>query len=208
MVRIDKLQTFLREQLPHVRCATPTSPEYAELREAFMLDSPTVPLAIVRPHNAEDVAPLVRFAVTNDIGLTVRTGGHDLYGRCFAQDCLTIDMRDVSFVEIDQDKLSATIGGGTLAGEVAEALTEQKLATAFGTVSSVGYVGWAIHGGYGPFIANYGLGVDQILGAKVVNYEGDIIQADAEMLSVIRGGGGTLGVIVEMKIKVYPLESV
>lgn len=57
-------------------------------------------------------------------------------------------------------------------------------------------------------MGNYGLGVDQILGAKVVNYEGKIVDADEKMLQVIRGGGGTLGVIVTMTIKVYPLDKV
>ena len=65
-----------------------------------------------------------------------------------------------------------------------------------------------IQSGYGPFVGNYGLGVDQILGAKVVNYEGKIVDADEKMLQVIRGGGGTLGVIVAMRIKVYPLDKV
>jgi FAD/FMN-containing dehydrogenase len=57
-------------------------------------------------------------------------------------------------------------------------------------------------------VANYGLGVDQILGAKVVNSEGRIIEADEKMLQVIRGGGGALGVIVAMTIKTYPLDKV
>ena len=65
-----------------------------------------------------------------------------------------------------------------------------------------------ISSGYGPFVGNYGLGVDQILGAKVVNYEGRIVEANERMLQAIRGGGGTLGVIVALKIKVYPLDKV
>ena len=57
-------------------------------------------------------------------------------------------------------------------------------------------------------MGNFGLGVDQILGAKVVTHEGKIVEADERMLQVIRGGGGTLGVIVAMTIKVYPLDKV
>lgn len=52
------------------------------------------------------------------------------------------------------------------------------------------------------------MGVDQILGAKIVNWKGRIVEADERMLQAIRGGGGTLGVIVAMTIKVYPLEKV
>jgi hypothetical protein len=52
------------------------------------------------------------------------------------------------------------------------------------------------------------MGVDLILGAKLVNHEGSIVEADERMLQAIRGGGGTLGVIVEMRIKVFPLDKV
>jgi FAD/FMN-containing dehydrogenase len=52
------------------------------------------------------------------------------------------------------------------------------------------------------------MGVDQILGAKVVNCEGKLVEGDERMLQAIRGGGGTLGVIAEMTIKIYPLDKV
>ncbi len=208
MDKAQRPEIFLQKHHPHIRYVDSTSPDYEELREAFILDIPTVPIAIVRPQNAEDVAALVQYAVSSDIDITVRTGGHDLWGRCFAQDALAIDMRDIAFVYIAEDRCSAKIGGGVLTGDLATTLAQHKLATSMGSVSSVGYVGWATHGGYGPFIANYGLGVDQILGAKLVNHGGKIVEADPDMLRAIRGGGGMLGVIVELTIKVYPLEKV
>lgn len=54
----------------------------------------------------------------------------------------------------------------------------------------------------------YGLGVDQILGATVVNYKGELIEADEDLLKGIRGGGGNLGIIVALKVKIYPFDSV
>ncbi len=72
----------------------------------------------------------------------------------------------------------------------------------------MGYVGWATLGGYGPFSTSHGLGVDQIVAAKVVNAKGELVEADAELLQGIRGGGGIFGVIVELTIKVYPLKEV
>jgi len=72
----------------------------------------------------------------------------------------------------------------------------------------VGYAGWSMLGGYGPFSSSYGLGVDQIVGAKVVKADGEVIDADNELLFGIRGAGGTLGVVVELTIKVYPVGKV
>jgi FAD/FMN-containing dehydrogenase len=77
-----------------------------------------------------------------------------------------------------------------------------------GTISSVGYVGWSTLGGYGPLSSFYGLGVDQIIGARIVDAQGQIVDANDEVLAGVRGGGGTLGIIVELTIKVYPLEKV
>jgi FAD/FMN-containing dehydrogenase len=54
----------------------------------------------------------------------------------------------------------------------------------------------------------YGLGVDQIVGAKIVNAKGELVEANDEMLKGIRGGGGIFGVIAELAIKVYPLKEV
>lgn len=75
-------------------------------------------------------------------------------------------------------------------------------------MASVGYVGWATLGGYGPFSSSHGLGADQIVGAKVVDAKGELVEADEELLKGIRGGGGIFGIIVELTIKVYPLKEV
>lgn len=75
-------------------------------------------------------------------------------------------------------------------------------------MASVGYVGWATLGGYGPFSGMYGLGADQIAGARLVDARGELVDANEELLKGIRGGGGIFGVIVELTVKVYPLKEV
>lgn len=205
--QLASLETFL-EKHPHITYATPSSPNYASLRQIFTRDQHATPLAIVRPVSATDVSLLVKFAVSNSIKFTIRTGGHNLSGACFAQDALTIDMRDIAHVEIASDKKTARIGGGILQLDLAIELEKDGLATPTGTIASVGYVGWATYGGYGPFSNQWGLGVDQIVGAKVVNAKGDVVEADERLLKGLRGGGGLFGVIVELTIRVYPLKKV
>jgi len=117
-------------------------------------------------------------------------------------------MRDIAYVNVDKQCSTAKVGGGVLLAGLAKALAKEGLATAIGTNTSVGYVGWATYGGYGPFSANYGLGVDQIVGAKLVDANGKIVEADERLLKGIRGAGGVFGVIVELTIKVYPLKAV
>jgi FAD/FMN-containing dehydrogenase len=121
---------------------------------------------------------------------------------------LLIDLRAFTSVTVAPDRKSATVGGGILQQELGNELWKDGLATPTGAVPAVGYVGWAIYGGYGPFSAHWGLGVDQIIGATVVNAEGELVSADEDLLHGIRGAGGAFGVIVDLTIKVYPLTSV
>jgi hypothetical protein len=111
-------------------------------------------------------------------------------------------------IQVSADKKTARIGGGILFRNLLEGLGNHGLITPVGTIGTVGYVGWATLGGYGPYSASYGLGLDQIVGAKVVNADGRLVDADARMLKGIRGSGGNYGVIVELTIKVYPVQEV
>ena len=194
---------------PRITYVTPSSANYTAQRETYIADNSAVPLAIVRPQNAEDVAALVSFSKANDIDFVVRSGGHDLYGRSEVDGALTIDMRDINFVDTNstsKNESVAKIGGGILMFDLATKLSKYDLATAFGSIASVGYVGWSTYGGYGGFSPHYGLGVDQIIGAKIVNAGGEVVDANPAVLKGIRGAGGNFGVIVELTIKVYHLK--
>jgi FAD/FMN-containing dehydrogenase len=191
-----------------LRYVTPDSPDYTSLRTAYSLESIPVPIGIARPQNARDVSDIVSFAVSKGVAITVRSGGFDLSGRCYAQDALCIDVRDINYVKVNDSNTAATIGGGVSLGDVGRALSKLDLVTPLGSVPRIGYTGWATHGGYSMMEGNFGMGVDQILAAKIVNYEGKIVEADTQMLQVLRGGGGTLGVVVELTIKVYSLDKV
>lgn len=205
--KLSLLEDFLAHR-PGVTYVTPSSPNYPVERETYIADNPAVPLAIVRPQNANDVAALVSFSTSNGIDFVVRSGGHDVFGRSQVDGALTIDMRDINFVDATKNGSVAKIGGGILTLDLATKLSKYDLVTAFGSIGSVGYVGWSSYGGYASFSPHYGLGVDQIVGAKIVNPKGEIVEANPAILKGIRGAGGVFGVIVELTIKVYPLRKV
>ncbi|CAJ2508078.1 Uu.00g092640.m01.CDS01 [Anthostomella pinea] len=201
---IAKLQEHLAQH-PSIKLITREDPDFEAVRACFV-KRPAKPSAIARPQSAEDVQALVRYCVGNGVDFNVRAGGHDCAGRSQVHDALTIDLRDLHHVRISDDKTTASVGGGILFRELTKALGEEDLVTPVGTIASVGYVGWAILGGYGPFSTSYGLGADQIVGAKLVDAKGELIDASEELLKGIRGGGGIFGVIVELTVKVYPLK--
>jgi FAD/FMN-containing dehydrogenase len=115
-------------------------------------------------------------------------------------------MRSIAYVRPSDDNSTARIGGGTLLSQVANELADHSLVTTLGNVGSVGYVGFATIGGYGPLSQKFGLAVDQIVGARIVDAQGRIIECEESHLVGIRGGGPALGIILELTIKVYPLQ--
>ncbi|KAI0594720.1 FAD-binding domain-containing protein [Biscogniauxia sp. FL1348] len=199
------LQQYLSGQCPDIRVLTPSSPEFEAVRACFVKRD-AVPLAIARPQTAQHVQALVRYCVENKVEFVVRSGGHDCAGRSQVHGALTIDMRDIKYVRVSEDSQTARVGGGTIFRDLTRELDARGLITPVGTIASVGYVGWATLGGYGPFSTSHGLGVDQIVGAKLVDAKGELVDAGDELLRGIRGGGGIFGVIVELTIKVYPLK--
>ncbi|KAJ5317557.1 hypothetical protein PENANT_c079G00962 [Penicillium antarcticum] len=194
-------------QANSIKYVLQSSAEYAQARTVFNASRPDNPLAVVYPQTAGEISTLIKYAQANSIPFTLRTGGHNLEGRTLVEDALVIDLRALNKVSISEDRQSATIQGGTLQGEVGSHLWAEGLGTPLGSVPSVGYVGWATYGGYGAFSSHWGLGVDQILGATVMNPDGEIVTADETILQGIRGAGGLFGVILDLTVQVYPLSN-
>lgn len=138
--------------------------------------------------------------------LSVRAAGISLVDQVEGR--LSNDMRLMNDVHADTARCTARIGGGCTVGHVAAELAQHKYIMSFPPIPAAGYVGWATLGGYGPYAASFGLGVDQILGAKLFNWKGERKDAEEELLKGIRGGGGNFGIIVELTVKRYPLEKV
>ncbi|EED19921.1 6-hydroxy-D-nicotine oxidase, putative [Talaromyces stipitatus ATCC 10500] len=202
----DSSSSLLKEN-PEIKCTLPSSPDYASDRKIYLNSRTANPLAIAHPESAEQVSALARFLRSHGIKFTVRGGCHNLQGLCIEEDALTIDMRAFTSVKIAADRQTATVGGGILQDELSNALWSERLATPTGSIPSVGYVGWAMYGGYGPFSSSWGLGADQIVAATVVDASGRITEADETLLNGIRGAGGAFGLILDVSIKVYPLKT-
>ncbi|KAM5523796.1 d-lactate dehydrogenase [Fusarium oxysporum f. sp. phaseoli] len=199
-------QAFIAEH-PNIKVTLPGDAEWVDITKCFIKTSNS-PSIIARPQDASHVQDLVHFCTFHNVGFVVRSGGHDCTGRSQVNGALTIDMRDIQYVKVSEDKRTAQIGGGIFTRELTKALDAEELITPTAPNASVGYVGWATLGGYSPLSNKYGLGVDQIAGAKYVNAEGVLVDAAADELMAIRGGGGCLGVITEMTIKIYPLKEI
>ena len=204
----DLLTLF--DQYPEI-VYTRSDPLYNQLSIAFNQAVSVKPLAIVRALKEEHVIATVKAARTTGLPLGIRCGGYDLAGRNIegTESGIILDIRGLNSVSIADDKTSASIGGGILGGELAPVLHEHDLFTPVGWHPKVGYAGWALGGGYGMYASAYGMGVDQILAARLVLADGTVKDLDdenhSELLWALRGAGnGIWGVVTELTIKVYP----
>ncbi|CAG7974282.1 unnamed protein product [Penicillium salamii] len=204
--KLPALESFL-QNFPTIKYISPVSPEYPTARKVFKSDRPDNPLAIVQPQSPSDLCALIKYAKSQSLQFTIRCGGHNLEGRVLVEGALLIDIRALSAVTIAPDRQTATVQGGILQQELGNKLWAEGLATPIGSIPSAGYVGWATYGGYGPFSGHWGLGVDQILGATIINHDGEILKADESLLRGIRGAGGLFGVTLDLTIKLYPMTS-
>lgn len=166
------------------------------------------PAFITLPNTAAQVAAVVKHCIATDRHFIVRGGGHDCHGRYTTAGAVSIDLRRMSFTTVAPGRKTATIGGGTTVLQLLTALEEQGLEAASPLCGDVGYTGWCLLGGLGPWTSRYGIGSDQIVGALVVNADGEVIEADERLLKGLRGGGGSLGVVVHLVIRVYPIDEV
>ncbi|MBW4639938.1 MAG: FAD-binding oxidoreductase [Gloeocapsa sp. UFS-A4-WI-NPMV-4B04] len=201
------LTAFLTGQL-----LLPDDAAYERVRHLWNRKVKTQPAAIVRCLTVQDVIHTVRWTRAQGLPLSVRGGGHDFAGRALVENGVVIDLSQMRAVTIDPDARSAHVQGGATAGDLMEAAQEYGLATATGTVSSVGMAGFTLGGGYSPLIGAYGLGADNLLSAQVVTADGQLVTANAQehadLLWGLRGGGGNFGAVVSLEYRLHPLTTV
>ncbi|KAK4080990.1 CAZyme family AA7 [Trichoderma harzianum] len=190
---------------------TKADPVYETISPAFKKSTTTKPLAVVRPLNESHVQATVKAARAAGLPLGIRSGGLEMEGRNYngVDKGILLDLRSLCSIDVSDDKASALIGGGTIAADLAVSLSKQGVFTPIGWHPRLGYAGWAMAGGYGLYSSSYGLGVDNILGARVVLADGSVVDVDdrnhPDLFWALRGAGnGIWGVVTQLTIKVYP----
>ena len=195
----------IREAIPDLKMYTRSSPRYETLRGVYNKLVTAKPLVMCRPTSVPQIQAIVKAVSGLGVPLGVRCGGHDVFGRGCIADSVTIDMRELDTQELADDKKTVTISGGITSKNLVGFLGLHGLCTSNGFAGEAGWASWASWGGYGP-LANYvGLGVDNIVAAKIVTADGDLVQANGELLWALRGAGGNFGIITEAQVQTYPM---
>ncbi|KAK4079673.1 CAZyme family AA7 [Trichoderma harzianum] len=201
----------LHHEAPQLHIYTASTADYEVLNRVNDRAVTILPVATVRPTNEKEVSTTVRYISQNGLALAIRNSGVDQGGRnlAFGPKDVSLDVRSLDKIVLSADRREATIEGGVIGGKLLKFLDDHGLTTPTAFSSQVGYVGWACGGGYSSLNGIMGLGVDNILGGRVVLADGRIMDtddagSDPDLLWALRGGGaGLLGVVTSLRVRVY-----
>jgi len=183
---------------------------YAEETSGFILNAHVDPDYVVAVANEADVVAAVRFAVANELPVSVMSGGHGTYQPI--TDGVLIRTNRLTEVVVDAEAKRVRIGAGANWRTVLPHFVGTGLAPITGSAPTVGAIGLTIGGGYGPLSRYFGLVSDWARQFRVVTGEGELLVVDednhADLFWALRGGKVGLGIITELTLEVPELEIV
>ncbi|KAI8524581.1 hypothetical protein RHMOL_Rhmol13G0160300 [Rhododendron molle] len=171
------------------------------------------PLLIVTPKTETHVSYAVLCAQAINIQLKIRSGGHDYDGISYVSDqpFIILDMFNLRSISIDLPTQTAWVQAGAQLGELYYQISTKSKTLGFpaGVCPTVGVGGHLSGGGYGNMLRKYGLSVDHVTDARIVDVKGRILDRKAmgeDLFWAIRGGGGaSFGVVLAYKIGLVPV---
>lgn len=124
---------------------------------------------------------------------------------------MIIDMVNLRSVNVSIEDETAWVESGATLGEFYYQIAEKTRIYGFpaGVCPTVGVGGHFSGGGYGNLLRKYGLSVDNVINAQMVDWRGRVLdkaKMGEDLFWAIRGGGGaSFGVIVSWKVNLVPI---
>ncbi|MDD5711511.1 MAG: FAD-binding and (Fe-S)-binding domain-containing protein [Smithellaceae bacterium] len=170
----------------------------------------TIPEAVVRPENEEELVTLVRYAKDNRIPLTPRAKASSGYGGVLpVKGGIVVDFFHFNKVkEIDAKGLTVTCQSGIVWEKLDAALAKKDLTVRLYPSSYPGSTvgGWLAQGGAGFGSYEMGWFSQNVLSARVVLPDGAVRNFSGSDLDLIADAEGVTGMISELTMKVQPRE--
>ncbi|KAK4490232.1 hypothetical protein RD792_000892 [Penstemon davidsonii] len=174
------------------------------------------PSYIVTPVTESQIQAAVICSRASRLQIRVRCGGHDYEGLSYSSKVpfVLIDMINLRSIKIDTENRVAWVQGGVLLGNLSYQIAKisPNLAFPSGLCPTVGVGGHFSGGGYGTLFRKYGLAADNVLDARIVNVNGQVLDRKSmgeDLFWAIRGGGAaSFGVITSWKIKLVEVPDI
>jgi FAD/FMN-containing dehydrogenase len=186
----------------------PGDPGYHAARAVWNGTIDARPALIAHCRSTDEIVAAVNLTRAAGRPLAVRAGGHSVAGFGTCEDGVVIDLAGLRGVTVDADRQLAVVEPGATWADFDAATGAHGLASTGGLVSSTGVAGLTLGGGIGWLQRRYGLACDNLRSAQVVTADGEVIDADEELLWGLRGGGGNFGVVTRFVFDLHPVSTV
>ncbi|CAN5625589.1 FAD-linked oxidase C-terminal domain-containing protein [soil metagenome] len=184
---------------------------------AYDCDAYTVarsyPTAVVLPESTEEVAAIVRWCVAQRVPFTARGAGTGLSGGVLPAlgGVVVVTKRMNRILDIDVPNRTLRAQSGIANKRLSDAVNADGLQFApdpsSQTVSTLG--GNIGENAGGPHTLKYGVTLQHVLSVTMVDPTGEIIEignsAGFDLLALIVGGEGTLGIVTEATVRLTPI---
>ena len=168
------------------------------------------PACIVKPTSAEDVAVVVKHVLlgNSDACLAVRSGGHNpSKGSANIAGGVTIDLRDLAMVSVNNSKDLVSVGAGAIWGHVYEKLEPLDLGVVGAHVYNVGVGGFILGGGLSSLSPRHGFACDMVENFEVVLASGEIVSANttsnSDLWTALKGGSNNFGIVTRFDLRCF-----
>lgn len=172
-----------------------------------------VPGAVARPATGEQVAALVGFAAERGVGIVARGAGTNLAaGLAPSDDSLVLDLTGMDrILEIDALSRRAIVEPGVITADLKSAVAPAGLGyapdPASTTISTIG--GNIAANAGGPGCIKYGVTFHHVVAIDVALADGRLVtfgdDDEVDLLGVMIGSEGTLGVVTRATLNLLPL---
>lgn len=168
-----------------------------------------MPLCVLRPSGADDVAAAVKAARKTSLPLSYRSGGHSYTCNSIKPGSLHLDLRSLSSVSISSSGKELTFGSGLNMRQLLDHLPKGKMIV-HGQCPTVGAGGLFLHGGlHTTLTTKYGRGNDTVTAMEVVTANGTVLRlSDAspagpqqQLWRAMRQAGSSFAIATQITVK-------
>nr|GMD08163.1 berberine bridge enzyme-like 8 [Ipomoea batatas] len=166
------------------------------------------PLFIVTATHLSHIQASILCAKEHGLQMKARSGGHDYEGVSYVSDVpfFILDMFNFRAVNVSIEDETAWVEAGATLGEVYYGIANKSNVHGFpaGVCPTVGVGGHISGGGYGNMMRKYGLTVDNVIDAKLIDVNGRLLDRKSmgeDLFWAITGGGASsFGVVLSYRI--------